>query len=136
MSDRLGERDIGEPVSWFAGLKRLLLGRLPLESETAIFILANVLDFLMTYWLLMAGQSGNRRFVEANPVARYFIDSWGPVKGLLGFKLCIVLAVCVIAQLIAIKRHDLGRAVLLLGATVAAGVVVYSALLYFRHAGG
>jgi hypothetical protein len=121
------------PLSWSAGLKRLFAGRLPLETETAVFILVNLLDFLMTYWLLMAGQVGRNRFVEGNPVARYFIESWGPVKGMLGFKLAIVVLVCVISQLIAIKRPDLGRAVLIFGSVATGAVVVYGLSLYLRH---
>lgn len=115
-------------------LRRLLIGHLPLETETSIFILVNLLDFFVTYWLLMHGGIGNLRFVESNPVARYFIESWGPVKGMLGFKLGIVTLVCLISQLIALKREDLGRAVLLFGSVATGAVVVYSLTLYLRHA--
>lgn len=114
-------------------LGKLLLGQLPLETETTLFILINLLDFFLTYWLLMAGGRGNMRFVEANPVARYFIESWGPVKGMLGFKLVIVTVVCVIAQLIALKREDLGRKVLVFGIVATGAVVAYSLVLLLRH---
>ncbi len=115
-------------------LARLLLGRLPLETETTIFILVNLLDFFVTYWLLMAGGMGNMRFVESNPVARYFIESWGPVKGMLGFKLALVTFVCLVAQVIALQREDLGRKVLIFGTLATGGVVVYGLALYLRHA--
>ncbi|MEZ6065071.1 MAG: DUF5658 family protein [Planctomycetaceae bacterium] len=104
-----------------------LLGHLPLESETSAFILVNVLDYIMTYLLLMQG------FYEANPIARYFIESWGPVKGMLGFKLTIVTIVCVIAQVVALKRLDYGRFILLVGTVATGGVVVYSFMLWIRH---
>ncbi|MFV0444223.1 MAG: DUF5658 family protein [Planctomycetaceae bacterium] len=114
--------------------KKFLLGQLPLEAETSYFILANLLDFFVTYWLLMAGSAGELRFIESNPVARYFIESWGPVKGMLGFKLTIVTLVCVISQIVALKRKDLARLVLLFGTLATGGVVVYSIWLYLRHA--
>lgn len=130
-------RDDDQPErddSWSAGLRRLATGHLPLESETAAFIGVSLLDFFVTWWLLLAGQVGRLRFVESNPVARYFIESWGPVKGMLGFKLGVVVVVSVIAQLIAIKRVDLGRLVLVFGSVATAAVVVYSVTLYLRHA--
>lgn len=111
-----------------------MLGQLPLETETTYFILVNLLDFFVTYWLLMAGGLGNMRFVESNPVARYFIESWGPVKGMLGFKLAIVTFVCLVSQLIAIKREDLGQKVLQFGTLATGFVVIYSVALYLRHA--
>ncbi|MCA9052424.1 MAG: hypothetical protein KDA75_01240 [Planctomycetaceae bacterium] len=111
----------------------MVLGQLPLEAETSYFILVNLLDFFVTYWLLMSGGPGNMRFVESNPVARYFIYSWGPIKGMLGFKLSLVTFVCVVAQLIALKREDLGQKVLIFGTLATAGVVAYSVLLYLRH---
>lgn len=115
-------------------LRRLLLGKLPLETETAFFLLVNLIDFFVTYYLMMAGGRGNLRFVESNPVARYFIDSWGPVKGMLGFKLAVVAFVCVLAQVIALKRVDLARGVLLIGIVATGAVVAYSLSLWLRHA--
>ena len=108
--------------------KDLFLGQLPLESETSMFILVNVLDFFMTYWLIAAGN-----FREANPVAKYFLDHWGPVKGMLYFKLSLVTIVCIITQIIALK--DVGKAawVLKFGTIVVSCVVVYSLTLYLRQ---
>ena len=51
--------------------------RLPLEHETALFILVNVLDFATTYYMLMHRDSGDVSFFESNPVARYFLNHWG-----------------------------------------------------------
>lgn len=114
-------------------LRKLLLGRLPLETETSLFILINLLDFFITYYLLMHGGRGNLRFVESNPIARYYIDSWGPVKGMIGFKMTVVAFVCVVAQVIALKRVKLARLVLLIGCAAAGTVVVYSVMLWMRH---
>ena len=118
------------------GWKELLLGRLPLETETNVFILVNLLDFFMTYWMLMSAQPENGRFYEANPFASYFLYRWGVTKGLLGYKLTTVLVVCLIAQIAALTRLETARRLLIFGTLVIAGVVVYSGLLYVRHTGG
>ncbi|MBT5018641.1 MAG: hypothetical protein HON04_07835 [Planctomicrobium sp.] len=104
-----------------SGAKRLLLGQLPLEAETSMFILVNVIDFFMTYWLLMTGS-----FRESNPIADYFLRHWGPVKGMLYFKLALVTFVCLITQLIALKDVEKARWVLRLGIVVVTLVVLYS----------
>ena len=44
---------------------------LPLQDETATFILVNVLDIFVTYLLLSIGGT------EANPIARFFLYRWG-----------------------------------------------------------
>lgn len=109
-------------------LRQLLLGQLPLETETTQFILVNVLDFFMTYWLLQTG-----RFRESNPVADYFLASWGPVKGMLLFKLALVTFVCLIAQIVAIWNLDRARWLLRLGTAIVAIVVIYSFTLLLRY---
>lgn len=123
-----------ESLTHLSPLRRLLVGKLPLETETAFFLLVNLIDFFVTYYLLMSGGRGNLRFVESNPVAQYFLDSWGPVKGMLGFKLGVVTFVCLLAQIIALKRLDLGRGVLLIGILATGAVVAYSLSLWLRHA--
>ncbi|MFG0335355.1 MAG: DUF5658 family protein [Maioricimonas sp. JB049] len=107
--------------------------QLPLEHETAMFVLVNVLDFLATWWMLTHGQSGNGVFVESNPVARYFLYGWGPLKGMLMFKLALVLFVCGIAQVIAIWRPQTASRLLNFGTLAVGAVVIYSATLYVRH---
>lgn len=101
--------------------------KLPLESETSLYILVSTLDILMTWILLYRGG-----FVEANPVARFFLEGWG-LKGFVGFKFALVCLVCVIAQVIAITRQDIARRILLLGTLVVAVVVIYSFTLLLRH---
>ncbi len=86
-----------------------------------MFILVNVIDFFMTYWLLMTGS-----FRESNPIADYFLRHWGPVKGMLYFKLALVTFVCLITQLIALKDVEKARWVLRLGIVVVTLVVLYS----------
>lgn len=115
--------------------KQLLTGHLPLETETTVFILVNLLDFFVTYWLLAHREMGLGNFYESNPIARYFLNRWGVVKGLLGFKLAIVVLVCLIAQIVALSRPDAARRLLIFGTVVIFGVVVYGASLFLRHAG-
>lgn len=122
-----------EESSGHGSWRRFFFGHLPLETETGVFILVNVLDYLVTYLLLMQPGRGVR-FVESNPVAQYFIDSWGPVKGMLGFKMAVVAFVCVLSQVIALKREDYGRGVLLIGIVATGFVVLYSLTLFVRHA--
>jgi hypothetical protein len=106
--------------------------KLPLETETSIFILVNVLDFVMTWWMLMHREMGLGNFYESNPVARFFLDHWG-VKGLLYFKMGVVAFVCVIAQIVATRREASARFLLVAGTLVVSAVVIYSLRLFLQH---
>ena len=108
--------------------KNLFGGQLPLQTETTIFILINCLDIFLTY-LLLATTKGA---VEANPIADYFMQHWG-FRGAIAFKLAVVAFVTVIAQIVAIKKLNTAR-FLLIGGTVLVGcVVVYSIALFIKH---
>lgn len=107
---------------WGAARQR----KLPLETETAWFVLVSALDFFMTYIMLMHPEI---RFVESNPIALFFLNHWG-IKGLLGFKLAIVTFVVVLCQIIAQHNQRLARRVLYAGTTIVAAVFVYSVLLH------
>lgn len=99
------------------------------QQEMLRFVLVSTLDVFMTYVLLR--QPGGR-FVESNPIARYFIYGWG-VKGMVGFKLASTALVCVISQIV-YQRRPLVAKWLLNGATlVVAGVVIYSLTLLLKH---
>lgn len=102
---------------------------LPLERENAWFILVSVLDILLTYKLLSGG-----KIVEANPIARFFIDRWG-AKGMVFYKMGMVAFITVLAQLIATKNTNAARWVLLFGIIVSAIVVVYSVSLLVKFGG-
>jgi hypothetical protein len=109
--------------------RKSLLSDAALQQELLRFVLVSVLDVFMTYILLR--QPGDR-FVESNPIARYFIYGWG-VKGMVYFKLSLVALVCVISQVV-VRRRPLVAKWLLNGATlVVAGVVIYSLMLLVRH---
>lgn len=98
-------------------------GVLRVEKEYLLFVLVNALDFLMTYTLLFTGH-----FQESNPLPRFFLNHWG-VKGLLLYKLLIVLAVCLLVQMIAWQRPTLARNILRFGSWLAVCVVFYSLFL-------
>ncbi len=107
--------------------------RLPLEIETALFVVASALDVFMTRYLITHGPSGNHlSFVEGNPIARYFLDSWGP-DGLTWFKFALVGVVAVICQVIARSKIDVARRLLHFATALVMGVVIYSVVLMFQH---
>jgi len=107
--------------------------RLPLEGETAMFILASTLDALLTrYLILYGGQDGHIWFVESNPIPRYFLDSWG-IDGLVYFKFGLVALIAVICQIIARSRIDVARRVLNFASIIVMGVVIYSVVLMMQH---
>ena len=108
-------------------LKQIVAGELPLEKETTRFILASALDVFMTYILLR--QEG---FVESNPIAQYFLNSWG-VRGMVYFKFAVVAFVVLLAQVIARWKEETARRLLNFGAAVVAFVVIYSFTLYLRQ---
>lgn len=107
----------------------LFRDKLPLETETCWFILVNVLDFFATYLLLRRGGR------EVNPVARWFLETWGLVKGLLAYKFLLVAFICVVTQIIALRRVETARKVLRFGIVVVGAVVLYSLILLGRAGG-
>jgi hypothetical protein len=100
-----------------------LTRKLPLQDQTNVFILVNVLDVFMTYTLLRFGA------VEANPLANYFLARFG-FNGMIAFKLVITAGVCVIAQIIAIQSIEKAKNLLALGTVLVALVVAYSVYLF------
>jgi hypothetical protein len=111
----------------------MLCGRLPLESETGLFIMASTLDVIMTYFLVTKSIGDNHTwFVESNPFARYFWESWG-FEGLVFFKFALVALVSVICQIIARHKVEVARRVLYFATLMVTSVVVYSVVLSFRH---
>ena len=100
---------------------------LPLETETTVYVLVSALDVFLTYLLLR-----RPHFVEANVVARYFIDHWG-MKGMVYFKFVMVAVVVVLAQVIATQRENTARRLLLFATVVVGAVVVYSVVLFLRY---
>jgi len=119
-------------IGW-KSIRAVLLHRFSLEAETLAFVLASAIDFAMT-WYLIAHYSGSPRlgFVESNPIARYCLYSWG-FDGLVWFKVGTVSLVVVICQVIAAKRLDLARRVLLFASCMVLAVVAYSGVLLLRH---
>lgn len=94
---------------------------MPLENETAWYVLLNLCDIVAT-WALLRRDSG---FVESNPVARWFFHGWG-FRGMVWFKLAMVALVVVIAQAVARKNEPLARALLIFGCIVVGCVFIYS----------
>ena len=105
---------------------QFFVGELPLQNETTTFILINCLDIFMTYLLLRRGA------IEANPIANTFYQIWN-FNGMIFFKLVIVAAVCVIAQIVAWKKLRTARYLLIFGSILVGAVVVYSIWLYLTQ---
>ena len=107
---------------------------LPLQRESALFLIVNVLDVMMTYLMLsdVPEPDGRVMFYESNPVARWFFVKW-ELSGIVVLKFTMVAVVEVIAQIIAIRRLQLGRRLLEFGTLVVALVVLYSMYLLLTH---
>lgn len=108
---------------------RDILGTAAVQQETLLYVFVSSLDLFMTYIML---SQGGGTFVEANPVARFFIAEWG-AKGMVYFKFSMVAFVCVLAQIIARYRPRSARWILLGATMVVAVVVVYSMRLLLQH---
>ena len=111
--------------------QRTYTGRFPLESETCWFVLANLLDFVVTYRMLIH-RTGTVVFSESNPFAAYFLNRWG-ADGLLWFKAAVVMFVCIVAQLAYRKRPELARLLLIAGTAAVTVIVIYSVRMFFQH---
>lgn len=94
---------------------------LPLESETAWYVLLNLCDIVATYALLRR----DSRFIESNPIARWFYHGWG-ITGMVWFKLGMVAFVVTLAQIVARKNERLAQAVLMFGCVAVGCVFIYS----------
>ena len=121
--------DPDKPTKRSSDLKRLFTGHLPLEQETSVFILVSMLDVFMTYILLRSGD-----FRESNPLADYFIRHWGS-KGMIYFKLSMTAFVCVLTQIIALRKPTRAEFVLKIGTLIVGCVVIYSLVLFVRSGG-
>ncbi len=128
------EASQGQRPSPIRALYLMLCGRLPLESETGMFIMASTLDVVMTHYLVTRAAPGSHIwFVESNPFAQYFLESWG-FDGLVFFKFTLVAVVSVICQIIARSKVDVARRVLKFATLMVSCVVFYSVYLLFQHA--
>ncbi len=103
--------------------------KLPLETETCVFILINTFDVFMTYILL-----GMENFRESNGIAQYILEKF-QFSGMVYFKFSTVMLVTVIAQIIARRNLQTARRLLNAGSLIVLAVVIYSAYLFVRHGG-
>ncbi|QDT36957.1 DUF5658 family protein [Stratiformator vulcanicus] len=101
----------------------LLTRSIPLESETAFFILVSVCDVIFTAFLLAGGTA-----FEANPIANWFIEGWG-LNGMVGFKFGMIAFICLVVQMIAAARLHVARRILNFATYITGAVVLYSGVL-------
>ena len=132
MNEPSHENAPGNPSIWHM----LFRQHLPLQRETALFILVSFLDLCMTYLLLRysAQERLNSVIVESNSLAKFFFDNWG-FKGVVYYKFSMVAVVVVIVQIIARRKLTTARVLLNAGTIVVAAVVIYSLTLYLRTGG-
>ncbi|QDV71255.1 hypothetical protein Poly24_49900 [Rosistilla carotiformis] len=98
---------------------------LPLQNETSVFVLVNVLDIFMTWGLLKVGG------IETNPIANYFLQRWG-FDGMIALKMLSVAFVVVLVQQIATRDLTKAKRLLIAGTAIVFTVVVYSGVLLSR----
>ncbi|QDU79603.1 hypothetical protein Pla110_13140 [Polystyrenella longa] len=110
-----------------------------LQRESVTFIIINLCDILMT-WFLLAGRpmhsdhhTGNS-FYESNPLAGYILNHWG-IEGMVYFKSAMVGFVILVTQIIAQSKLPVARWILNFGSIIVLCVVCYSFWLYKQHAG-
>jgi len=94
--------------------------------ETWIYVALSGLDIFLTYQLLV-----RLDHVEANPLARYFIEGWG-LKGMVWFKLGMTAFVLTLVNALLQKKEDYARTVVRLGTAAVAAVDCYSIWLLLR----
>jgi len=104
--------------------------RLPLEHETALYLLAGTLDFLLTAFILP-----REGFCEANPVAVRVLAFWG-IRGLLVFKFVAIAAVCLLSQAVALRRPAAACTLLNTATLLTVAVILYTLTLLHRAALG
>ncbi len=100
-----------------------------LEKPTRAFVALNIMDLVMTFFLLNHGG-----FRESNKIADFFLDRWG-IAGMVWYKIIFVMLIVVIAQIVARERIKTARWLLYFGCLAMGGVVIYSAYLYFAYGG-
>lgn len=105
-----------------------------LVPEYVIFFIASGVDYYMTKYLLLGfGEAQRTGLVgEANPIARYFLYSWG-FDGLCRFKFTIVAGVIVICQIVAAQRLEVARRLIQFAIFVLLLVILHSVRLLVAH---
>jgi hypothetical protein len=104
------------------------------ETEISWFVLASVLDIVMTFLALRFSDQGHTSvtIVENNPVANWVLSHWG-IPGMAFFKLVLTAVVVIIAEVIGKVRPLVARALLVGGTLVVSSVVIYTIRLLFLH---
>ena len=97
-----------------------------LWPETWIYAALSGFDIVLTYQLL-----ARLDHVEANPLARYFIEGWG-LKGMVWFKLGMTAFVLALLHALLQKKEVHARTVVRLGMAAVGAVNCYSIWLLMR----
>ncbi len=109
-----------------SGRKSILNRHLPLEEESAVFILVNFADVVLTG---LAFRFGAR---EANIAANWVLDRFGLI-GMVVYKFVLVTFVLLVCQYIHPTHPRTARAVLLVGSVAYGFLVVYITAMLFAN---
>jgi hypothetical protein len=99
---------------------------LALEEETAVFILVNFADLVLTAVSFYYGAS------EMNPIASWFLQRFD-MRVLAFYKFALVTLVILICQYIYPTHPKSARAVLIVGSVAYGVLVAYVLMLLFTH---
>jgi hypothetical protein len=126
-----GGNSVGRPTA------TTVLGRWrEIETPAMWFLLLNCLDAALTYIMLMYPRFEHEpTAIEANQMAKFFLDRWG-IAGMLAFKFASAVFVCAVVLLIAQKNVQTARRTLMLGTLILFAVVAYSVHLAFGYIHG
>jgi hypothetical protein len=120
--------DVPQTLRRLRSLRSLFLSHFILANETAYFLLASALDFFVTYVLLAWPDSPVH---EANPIARRMFRMG--LGYLLAFKFGAATISIVACEMIARRRHRLGRTILIALTLLVAAVAAYGVKLFLTH---
>ena len=104
----------------------MLKRKLVLEEETAVFILVNFADLVLT------GVSFYYGGWELNPFANYILDNFG-LRGMAFYKFILVTFVILIAQFVYPSHPKTARMILLVGSIAFAVLIAYILILLLTH---
>ena len=115
-----------EPAGAAEGVQGLFNRKLVLEEETAVFILVNFADVILTALVFRYGGW------EVNPFAQHIIRSLG-IMGLAFYKFALVTFVILITQYVYGTHPKTARWVLIFGSIMYGILAVGVTITLFRH---
>lgn len=104
----------------------MLSRKLVLEEETAVFILVNFADLVLTAITFFYGGA------EVNLLARSVLERFG-LRGMVVFKFTLVTFVILVCQYVYHSHPKTARGVLIFGSVAYGFLIVYVTYILFAH---